>query len=139
VKTTSSKQHKKFVVTSEKQLDSTGLNHLYLALFSINLHNNMLERTLPALIREIYEQIASDAVATFQLQMRLTKYGYLPKDEEKYRLGFSIGSVNYFEVRDGFPRLLQRNLPEGVGDLKYSVVVSACSRFEITRSILNLI
>jgi hypothetical protein len=42
-------------------------------------------------------------------------------------------------VREGFPRLLQGNLPDGIGDLKYSVVVSACTPFEIKTDILNYI
>jgi hypothetical protein len=45
--------------------------------------------------------------------------------------------MKFFEVAEGFPRLLQGNLPDGVGDLKYSVVVASCTPFEITTNILN--
>jgi hypothetical protein len=139
VKTTSSKQHKKFIISSEKQLDSTGLDNLYLSLFTLNLHSNMPDRTLPALIREIYSHIENDPVATFYMQLKVTKYGYNERDAEKYKLGFSLNTMKFFEVSPGFPRLLQHNLPEGIGDLKYSVVVSACSPFEITTDVLNYI
>jgi len=137
VKTTASKQHRKFIVSSEKQLDSTGLGHLYLSLFSINLHSNMPDRTLPALIREIYTQIQNDPIAIYQFQIKLAKYGYNEALAEKYTVGFSIYEMRFFEVVEGFPRLLQRDLPDGVGDLKYSVVVAACTSFEITTHILN--
>ncbi len=137
VKTTSSKQHKKFTISSERQLDSTGLEHLYLALFALNLHANMPDRTLPALIREIYTQIQDDPIATFQLQIKLAKYGYNEALAEKYTVGFSLFDMKFFEVAEGFPRLLQRNLPDGVGDLKYSVVLSACTPFEISTDIIN--
>lgn len=137
VKTTSSKQHKKFTISSERQLDSTGLEHLYLSLFALNLHSNMPDRTLPALIREIYTQIQGDPIATFQFQIKLAKYGYNEALGEKYTVGFSLFEMKFFEVVEGFPRLLQRNLPDGVGDLKYSVVVAACSPFEITTDIIN--
>lgn len=139
VKATSSKQHKKFIISSEKQLDNTGLESLYLALFSLNLHSNMPDRTLPALIREIYTEIEDDPIATFHFQIKLTKYGYNEKYVEKYKLGFSLDTVKFFEVTEGFPRLLQHNLPNGIGDLKYSVVVSACSPYEITTDVLNYI
>ena len=139
VKTTASKQHKKFIISSEKQLDSTGLEHLYLSLFSLNMHSNMTERSLPALIREIYSLIHEEMVATFQFQIKLAKYGYNEANAEKYRMGFSLFEMNFFEVVDGFPRLLEGNLPDGVGDLKYSVVVSACAPFEIKTDILNYI
>lgn len=137
VKTTSSKQHKKFTISSERQLDCTGLEHLYLSLFALNLHANMPDRTLSSLIREIYIQIQDDPIATFQLQIKLAKYGYNEALAEKYTVGFSLFDMKFFEVVEGFPRLLQRNLPDGVGDLKYSVVVSACTPFEIITDILN--
>lgn len=139
VKTTSGKQHKKFSISSEKQLDSTGLEHLYLSMFSINLHSNMPDRTLPAFIREIRTQIQDDPIATFQFQIKLAKYGYNEVLAEKYTVGFSVSEMKFFEVKEGFPRLLQVNLPDGVGDLKYSVVVAACTPFEITTDILNYI
>jgi len=139
VKTTASKQHKKFVISSERQLDSTGLEHLYLSLISLNLHNNMPERTLSALIREIYTLLQEDAFATFQFQIKLAKYGYNEAHAEKYTTGFSLFEMNFFEVIEGFPRLLQGSLPDGVGDLKYSVMVAACTPFEIKTNILNYI
>ena len=139
VKTTASKQHKKFKISSEKQLDSTGLEHLYLSLFSINIHKNTPNLTLPALIRKIYKQIHDDPIATFQFQIKLAKYGYNEALAEKYTVGFSVSEVTFFEVLDGFPRLLNKDLPTGVGDLKYSVVVAACIPFEITTNILTYI
>ena len=137
VKTTSSKQHKKFTISSERQLDSTGLEHLYLSLFALNLHSNMPDRTLPALIREIHSMIQGDPIATFQLQIKLAKYGYNEILADKYTIGFSVFDMKFFEVVEGFPRLLQGNLPDGVGDLKYTVVVAACSQFEISTNILK--
>jgi len=139
VKTTSSKQHKKFTISSERQLDNTGLEHLYLSVFALNLHSNMPDRTLPALIRDIYTQIQDDPFATFQFQVKLAKYGYNEALADKYKIGFSLTEMKFFEVVEGFPRLLQGNLPDGVGDLKYSVVVAACSPFEIQTPIINYI
>jgi hypothetical protein len=139
VKTTSSKQHKKFVISSERQLDSTGLEHLYVSLFALNLHNNMPERTLPKLIDEIYTHLHEDPFATFQLQIKLAKYGYNEIHAEKYTTGFSLFEMRFFEVVEGFPRLLQGNLPDGVGDLKYSIVVSACTPFEIVNDLTKII
>ncbi len=137
VKTTSSKQHKKFTISSERQLDSTGLEHLYLSLFALNLHSNMPDRTLPALIREIHLLIQDDPIALFQFHIKLAKYGYNEILADKYTIGFSVFEMTFFEVVEGFPRLLQDNLPDGVGDLKYSVVVAACTPFEITTDIIN--
>ncbi|MES2592196.1 MAG: PD-(D/E)XK motif protein [Bacteroidota bacterium] len=139
VKTTSSKQHKKFTISSERQLDSAGLEHLYLSLFTLNLHSNMPDRTLPTLIRAIHSLIQDDPIASFQFQIKLAKYGYNEVLADKYTIGFSVFETKFFEVVDGFPKLLQGNLPNGIGDLKYSVVVAACTPFEIETNILNQI
>jgi hypothetical protein len=99
----------------------------------------MPERTLPAFIDEIYACMSNDPSVMYYLQIKLIKYGYNQLNKEKYKLGFSLNTMRYFEVREGFPRILQNRLPEGVGDLKYSVVVSACGSFEISTDILNYI
>lgn len=132
VKATASKQHKKFFISSEKQLDSTGLEHLYLSLFCLNLHNNMSDKTLPSIINEIYKIIHDDSVATFLFQIKLAKYGYNEALADKYNIGFTVFDMKYYEIINGFPRLLQNNIPNGIGDLKYSVMVSACTPFEVT-------
>nr|WP_185247650.1 PD-(D/E)XK motif protein [Chryseobacterium bernardetii] len=139
VKTTSGKQHKKFSVSSEKQLDNKGLKHLYVSLFSVNLHENLLYSTLPAIVNEICMYIQDDPIATFQFHIKLAKYGYNKAMSKRYSIGFSISEMNFFEVKDDFPRLLKTNLPKGVGDLKYSIIVAACAPFEITTDILNYI
>ena len=139
VKTTSSKQHKKFYISSERQLDSIGLEHLYISLFSLNLHINIPEKTLPAIITEIESTLQGDNYAKFIFQLKLVKYGYDEILKNKYTTGFSLLDMKFFEVIDGFPRLLQMNIPYGIGDLKYSVMVSSCIPFEIKTNILNKI
>jgi hypothetical protein len=126
VKTTSAKQHKKFHISSEKQLDNSGLDFLFLAVYSLNVHSDMPDKTLPALINSVYFLLASDALAIYRLTIKLTKLGYDARLSNDYKLGFSIDNVRFFHVTEGFPRMLNHQIPPGVGDLKYSVVLSAC-------------
>ena len=139
IKTTSSKQHKKCVISSERQLDSTGVSHLYLSIFAINVHSNMQDKNLPALIKEIRLLIQDDPIASFQFDIKLAKYGYHESHSSRYNNGFSVNDMKLYNVIDGFPRLLQSNLPEGVGDLKYTIVVAACAPFVIKSEIMELI
>jgi hypothetical protein len=139
IKTTSSKQHKRFMISSEKQLDATGLDNLFLSLFSLNLHNNMPDRTLPAIINEISTLLQNDSIASYQFNIKITKCGYDYRYSNKYLIGFSVHDIKFYNVIDGFPRLLQSNLPNGIGDLKYSVMVSACTEYVIKTEILNSI
>ncbi|SFO86409.1 Putative PD-(D/E)XK family member [Chitinophaga sp. YR627] len=137
LKTTSGKQHKKITISSEKQLDNAGLEHLFLAIYSLNLHHNMPDKTLPALINDIYFLIKDDPIAAFHFQLKLAKYGYAAADAERYLTAFSISEMSFFEVGEGFPRLTGSDLPDGIGDLKYSVAVAACTPFEINTDILT--
>jgi len=139
IKATSSKQHKKFTVSSEKQLDDTGLRNLYLGLFSLNHHHNLHEKSLPFLIVQIREIIKKDPVASFSFDMKLLKRGYHDKDSDKYVTGYSLVNAAFYEVRPGFPRMLSTNLPNGIGDLSYTVMISSCAPFEITSDILKKI
>ena len=72
-------------------------------------------------------------------QIKLAKYGFNEVHGDKYTIGFSIQEMKFFEIVEEFPRILQRNLPDGIGDLKYSIVVSACNPFEIRSEIINYI
>lgn len=139
VKTTSSKQHLKFSVSSEKQLDNKGVSNLYLSLYAFNLHSNIPSRSLPAFVREICNIIHDDPIATFLFEIRLLKYGFNDKLSDHYKIGFSLTGVKFFEVKEGFPRILQNNLPEGIGDLKYTVSVAACSPYLIKTDLLKLL
>lgn len=139
IKSTSSKEHRKFVVASEKQLDSTGLDHLYLVLYGLNIHANMPGGTLPALIDEIEMLIQDEQIAVFLFTVKLAKSGYHPNHRDDYTVGFSVGIIKTYEVAESFPRLLSNNLPNGIGDLKYSVVAAACEPFLLQTDILNLL
>ncbi|MBE7173144.1 MAG: PD-(D/E)XK motif protein [Williamsia sp.] len=139
LKATSGKQHKKVNITSERQLDDVGIKHLYLSIFSVNLHLNMPEKTLPSFIQKIYILIQNDPIAIYHFQIKLAKYGYSETDKEKYKVGFTIKDSKFYEITEGFPRLLQKHLPNGVGDLKYTVVLSACTQYEITEDFLKFI
>lgn len=139
IKTTSSKQHKKFNVASEKQLDTSGLEHLYLILFSILIHSNQTRQSIPKLVDEISALLSGNPAAYFKFQNKVAKYGYDRKTKESYRTSFSVKSITAFEVRENFPRLTEHNLPDGVGDLRYSVIVSACRPFLIKTKIHDLL
>ncbi|ACU03159.1 PD-(D/E)XK motif protein [Pedobacter heparinus] len=139
IKTTSGKMPWKFMVSSEKQLDNTGLEFLYLVLFILNVHDNRVSDNLSTLIDEIFNMIRQDSSALLQFEIKLAKYGYNILYAGKYTTGFSITQAKFFEVRNDFPRLINTNIPAGIGDIKYTIMASACAEFETKTDIINLI
>jgi hypothetical protein len=143
VKTSIAKQHQKITITSEQQLDSSGLEDLYIFHLSIREINDG-GVTLPLIIDELLNLILLQGGPVAEFENHLFRAGYLDKHREKYlRTGYVDRSVNIFHVRDDFPRIIEKELRNGVGDVQYTIDVSACIPFrddeEKFRSVLGRI
>ena len=51
---------------------------------------------------------------------------------EKY--GYSIRQENIYRISNGFPRITENSLLPGVGDVKYTIIVSDCQKFSINEN-----
>lgn len=139
IKTSSSKQHKKITIASERQLDNTGLDNLFLGVMTFNMHINCPSKALGQIVSDIFVIINDDFAAVYFFEIKLIKIGFNRLNSDKYTVGFSTREVKFYEVVDGFPRLLYKQLPNGIGDIKYTVMVATCEPFEIKTDILQLI
>ena len=129
VKTSIAKQHQKIKITSEQQLDISGLKALYLFHLSIRDINDG-GITLPFIIDELRQIIYSQCGPVSEFENHLFRAGYLEDHREKYmNIGYVDRSVNIFQVRDNFPRIIEKDLKNGVGDVSYTIDVSACTSF----------
>lgn len=136
VKVSISKQHQKFFVASEQQLDDSQVGALFLFHLSLALVENSPQH-LPALVNELRNKIGSDPGRTRFEEVLLTS-GYLDAHAWRYeRTGYAIRDESLFRIHSDFPRLTEEDLPSGVGDLSYSVSVSECRRFSIRLSELS--
>lgn len=127
VKTTIASQHQMLRIASERQLDSTALADL--ALFHLSVDGREgAGQSLPELVQEVRAALAeSDAAGQFE--DRLFTGGYLDAQAPIYRTGYTVREANIFLVGDDFPRLVEADCPSGVGDVTYSIAVSALSNF----------
>ena len=71
-------------------------------------------------------------MASIKFSEKLIEAGYIEDHADRYKAGYALRSGRAYRVREGFPRLTAANLPEGVGDLSYTVVVAACEPFRTT-------
>jgi putative PD-(D/E)XK family protein DUF4420 len=131
IKTTIAKQHTKFLVSSERQLDSSNVHRLILFHVAVEA-SRMGPVTLPSLVRSVREDLSQVAEARDLLEDLLLDAGYLDRHEPLYaNTSYHTRGFHAFDVRDGFPRLTEEGMPPGVGDLSYSVVISSCMPFTI--------
>tara|TARA_B100000315_G_scaffold65392_1_gene59357 strand:+ start:879 stop:1901 length:1023 start_codon:yes stop_codon:yes gene_type:complete len=134
VKTTSLKQHQKLQIASEQQLDETLVDRLYLFYLSVSLIENN-DDTLPALVSKIRRKLHQEIAARGVFDNALIERGYLDTHESKYsRTGYSIRDSKIFLIADDFPRIKEEELRNGVGDVKYSILVAECSDYEMPES-----
>ena len=128
VKCSVSREHTRVHIHGERQLDDSGIAALYLLAV-------LLERvtttgfSLPETVNSIREILGAGS-ARIIFEEKLLDYGYLDAHAARYDQRYLLHRLRAFQVRDGFPRV-PAVLPDGVGDLNYTIALSACTEFEI--------
>lgn len=131
VKTTTAKKPHSLIITSERELDSTGAGILLLIGVSLDERRGGAGRSLNAIVADARHALA-DPAAVQLLDERLAAYGYLPGHTDQYdepRYTVRDGSAWY--VRDAFPRIVESELRPGVGDVKYHVVTAGLEQYAV--------
>ena len=135
IKTTTSNEIDKVRITNARQLDSTGLQTLFLARFAFDFRQGS-GRTLPQLVATLKASFAAsspDALSGFN--DRLLEAGFVEGTPNEFDAwGFTPRHFDVFNVGEGFPRLLESSLPSGVSEVTYTLNLSAASRFQIVES-----
>ncbi|MFW5982995.1 MAG: PD-(D/E)XK motif protein [bacterium] len=124
-KTTSGKNQQKLQIASERQLDTRLVPNIYLIHLSLEVRENHGE-TLNDIVKELSDML-SDSPATFSVfKLKLLEAGYFYHHHAEYEnIGYSIRQENIYRITDDFPRITESMIPTGVGDVRYSLVISA--------------
>ena len=128
VKTTSASTPHSVHINNVSQLSDQGLNALFLHVITVE-ENDGGAISLPELVQMIRTELDGKAVEEFEES--LVESGFLDIHQDAYASPrYSIRSKRFFQVSDGFPRLLPAALPSGVEDVKYAIAIAACKPFE---------
>ena len=130
MKTSSAKQHHRIIIANEKQLDTVGLDGLGLVFMSLDV-SEQGEDNLPNLIARIMKDLQLSHEALAEFRDKLLEAGYLEIHDSLYYRSYIPRDLLFYRVAEGFPRILEKNLMNGVGDVSYSVMLSACDRFRM--------
>jgi hypothetical protein len=132
VKTTHGNNHQKIHITSERQLDDSIIQKIFLYHLSLDIRVGNGE-SLNSLIDEVALLLSETTMALNLFKLKLLETGYYeihkPLYEEK---GYSIRQENIYRVTGNFPRITESQIPIGVGDVKYSIVLSESEEWRIT-------
>jgi hypothetical protein len=130
VKASSGKQHSRFRVNNELQLDATRVGRLIL--FCVLLEPLVAGgMSLPEMVSTIRMDLQLDREAMVLFSQLLLQCGYAESDAGRYTTRYAIRSEHFFDVKDDFPRIVESDLRKGVGDVHYSILYSECERYAL--------
>jgi len=68
---------------------------------------------------------------------KLINVGYFDIHQHLYSdMGYFIRQENYYDVKGDFPRIQEKDLMRGVGDVKYSIIVADCLSYIVPENLL---
>lgn len=135
VKSSVTNQHQKIQIANERQLDSDSLRKLFL--FHLSLQKlQMGGETLNAIVDSILAILECDDYPALVLfKSKLLDGNYFNHHRTLYDYtGYEIRQRTFYDVKDNFPRLTEKAIPTGVGEVKYTIVISYCNPYEIDES-----
>ncbi len=91
--------------------------------------------SLNGLVTLLAERVdAKDSDAANLFQSALLEAGYR-KREEYDRPYWLLNSRSFYEVREGFPRIVPQMLGTGVHGVHYCIALQACEEYEIDETL----
>jgi hypothetical protein len=140
VKTSSAKQPQTVRITSERQLDTTGIPALFLHIVvlderDVEGQNSQAGQTLPALVQQLRERLNEAPLAQEAFKDALLDAGYLDVHSGKYNNRyFAVREQVTCRIRPGFPAIVEKQLPNGTGNVAYDLSLVACRPFAVDTS-----
>jgi hypothetical protein len=125
VKTTHGKSHQKLHITSERQLDINIIPNIYLMHFSLEVRQSHGE-SLNQIVEDLMAFLSGSPSSQSIFRLKLLEVGYFDHHKQYYENpGYSIRQKNVYKITEDFPKITENMIPAGVGDVRYSVVISA--------------
>ncbi|GER58859.1 hypothetical protein ULMA_09670 [Patiriisocius marinus] len=126
VKCTTSNNLYEVKINNEYQLDCSGLERLFLAVYQLKRHKiseNSLFQSLPNLIEDIKAILQNDFDAKFDFEGLLLDVGYLAEAEVEYLdFGFQIiNGPNIYDVDSEFPKLARTSISNSIKKVEYNL------------------
>jgi hypothetical protein len=134
VKTTQSNNHQRILISSERQLDTKNFEYFFLFHLSLEVRHDSGE-TLNEIVDSIEETLNANFNSLIRFRNKLIEGGYFRHHREMYEgTGYFIRHEAFYQVSDDFPRIEEQDIREGVGDVKYSIILSNCEQYLRTES-----
>lgn len=120
------------VISSEHQLDSEGIDELFLYVAELDsisgdTGNGFSLTELVSRIRATVAEAESEVLEAFEI--RLAAVGFRWEDDYSRPL-WAVGKSHLYLVTDKFPRIVSWGLKSGITNVKYSIALAECESFK---------
>lgn len=125
VKTSRTNNPQKIKINSERQLDASLIEYLFLFHLSVEIQNST-EYSINDLIIEIKDLLIDNSVSLIRFEAKLLNAGYYKNHQEKYaNYTFKIRDEKFYRVINDFPRIEEKDIPDGTGEINYAILISS--------------
>jgi hypothetical protein len=132
VKTSSGKEPQTIVISSERELDDTGVDWLVLAHFSLDERRGGNGENLNAIV-DCLRDTLNDATARDNLNDLLIRVGFFEQQRGLYEEPrYTIRKRRFWRVTGNFPRITESDLRPGVGDCQYHISTTGLDTYLLT-------
>jgi hypothetical protein len=131
VKTTAAKMPYKVHISNEMQLNNCLAGGTLILCFIAVQSSDFSGETLGDIVKCIEKHVKSDEVAYSLFRDKVFGCGLGNTYIESYTTRYIVKEYVFFNVEEGFPRILGENLPNGLGDISYSLEISACDKYRM--------
>jgi len=115
-------------------LDETLLENLFLFHLSVEVARKNGE-SLNTKVNTIREKLKDNVFALNIFNNKLLEAGYFENHMHLYEEKcYQIRDENYYKIGGDFPRIKEKEIRNGVGDVKYSIILSQCSEYLISEN-----
>ncbi len=127
------------VITSEHQLDSSGIEALFLYVTEVTQAptDNSSAFTVLTMARRIHETIADTDIAAVGLFEDLLSATGFDWEGDYSDCRWLMGQYTMYHVRDDFPRITSSYVPSGISKLRYSLSLLECETWRVETSVLD--
>jgi len=136
VKTTHGNNHQKIHISSERQLDDSIIQNIFLYHISLDIRIGN-GQSLNSIIDEVFELLNDNTIAYNLFKLKLLESGYYEIQRPLYNeKGYKIRQENIYRVTGNFPRIIESQIQTGIGDVSYSIILSESEEFRINNETL---
>ncbi|MBE6061898.1 MAG: PD-(D/E)XK motif protein [Clostridium sulfidigenes] len=129
VKTTASKMPYKVHISNEMQLDDRLAGGILVLSFIAVQPSDSSGETLGDVVKDIVYFIEEDEASRSLFQDKIFGCGLGNSYIDRYISKYIIKEHGFYNVQENFPRILSKDLAKGLGDISYSLDISACSNY----------